>query len=647
MPQDRVFNIEEELKKLPAKPGVYLMHNSRDEIIYVGKAVVLKNRVRQYFQSSRGKSAKILKMIENIAWFEYIVTDSEMEALVLECNLIKEYRPRYNTMLMDDKAYPFIRVTVAEAFPRVQFAREMKKDNASWFGPYTSAQAVRETIELLHRLFKLRTCTRVLPRDMGKERPCLNYHMGLCQAPCQGWVSEEEYRKSVDSVIRFLNGDFADILKGIEAKMKQASEDLDFEEAIRQRDLLDAVKHVAQKQKITDPSGQEDRDVIACYIEGQEAVVQVFFVRGGKMVGQDNFHMTSQEGTERKEVLRNFVLQFYSGTPFVPRELLLQEEIPDMEMVSEYLSRERGAQVALRVPKRGQKGKFMLLAEKNAKMVYDRDKDRFKREEARTVGAVRELGELLGLSGLSRMEAYDISNISGFESVGSMVVFTEGKPKKNDYRKFRIKTVSGPNDYASMEEVLTRRFEHGLKEREEGRESARFSAFPDLILMDGGKGQVHSCEKVLRKLSLNIPVCGMVKDDHHNTRGLYFQDRELDIDRHSEAFNLITRIQDEAHRFAITYHRGLHIQNTVHSTLEDIPGVGEKRRKALMRKFKSMEEIASASVEDILALDEFNRRSAEQVYAYFHKDETVGDEEEKDIVEDGEDQDMIEDEEDQ
>ena len=626
MEERSTFNIEEELKKLPAKPGVYLMHNSRDEVIYVGKAVVLKNRVRQYFQSSRGKSAKILKMVENIAWFEYIITDSEMEALVLECNLIKEYRPRYNTMLTDDKSYPFIRITVEEDYPRVLFSRTMKKDRSLYYGPYTSAQAVRETIELLHRLFKIRDCSRVLPRDMKKERPCLNYHMGLCMAPCQGYVTPEEYRKSINEISRFLSGDFTGIVSDIEHKMKAASEALDFEEAIRQRDLLDAVKHVAQKQKITDAQTQNDRDVIACYAEGMEAVVQVFFVRNGKMTGQDHFHMNCQEGAEQKEVLRNFILQFYSGTPFIPGELLIRDEIDDMDMAAAYLSEERGRKVLITTPKRGQKSRLLKLAEDNARMVYERDKDRFKREEKRTTGAAKELASLMGLEDLSRMEAFDISNTSGFESVGSMVVFTDGKPKKNDYRKFRIRTVTGPDDYASMEEVLGRRFEHGLKEREEGKEEGRFLTFPDLILMDGGKGQVHSAEKVLDSLGLSIPVCGMVKDDHHNTRGLYFHDREIEMDRHSEAFQLITRIQDEAHRFAITYHRGLHIQNTIRSVLDDIPGVGDKRRKALMRKFGSIDEIKNASEDDIAALDEFTRPAAKKVYEYFHPEENSGSE---------------------
>ena len=625
MASDSVFNIEEELKKLPAKPGVYLMHNSLGEVIYVGKAIKLKNRVRQYFQSTKNKTSKILKMVSNIAWFEYIVTDSEMEALVLECNLIKEYRPRYNTMLMDDKGYPFIRVTVEEAYPRVFMARTMKKDASRYFGPYTSAFAVKETLELLHKLFKIRTCTRVLPRDTGKERPCLNYHMGQCLAPCQGLVSREEYGKNIDKIICFLSGDFDEIVNDLTEKMNTASENLEFEEAIRYRELLTAVKHVAQKQRITDSNTQEDRDVIACAVEKTDAVVQVFFVRDGKLLGRDHFHMETVEGTKESEILENFVKQFYAGTPFIPKELYLQTEIGDQLMIESWLTEKRGRKVTIFVPKRGDKERLMELAIQNAQMVLDRDKDKIKREELRTIGAVHEIEDWLGLEGLKRMEAFDISNISGFESVGSMVVFESGKPKKNDYRKFRIRTVSGPDDYASMEEVLMRRFEHGLREREDAAAGAedqgRFSTFPDLILMDGGKGQVHIAEKVLQDHGLSIPVCGMVKDDHHNTRGLYYHDEEIPIDRHSEGFHLITRIQDEAHRFAITYHRGLHTQGFIRSVLSEIPGIGPKREKALMQRFENMDELKSASAEDIAAIDGFNRKAAEEVYAFLHREE--------------------------
>ncbi|MBR6404714.1 MAG: excinuclease ABC subunit UvrC [Lachnospiraceae bacterium] len=600
----QVFDIEEELKKLPARPGVYLMHNSLDEIIYVGKAVKLKNRVRQYFQGPRGKSVKILKMVENIAWFEYIVTDSETEALMLECNLIKEYRPRYNTMLTDDKGYPYIRVTVEEEFPRVFKVNQMKKDRSRYFGPYTSHSAVKDTLELLQKLFPLRSCRRVLPRDIGKERPCLNYHMGRCMAPCQGLISREDYAKNVEQVLRFLSGDTKEIIRDLTKRMQEASQELNFEEAIRLRDLLDSVKQVAEKQKITDTGETFDRDVIACAIEGTEAIVQVFFMRDGKMLGRDHFHMECEEGTARAEILENFVKQFYSGTPFIPGELLLQEEIGDQLAIGAWLSELRGRKVSVSVPKRGEKERMLELAEKNAQMVLDRDRDKIRREELRTRGAVREIESWLGLAELHRMEAYDISNISGFESVGSMVVFEDGKPKKNDYRKFRIRTVSGPDDYASMAEVLSRRLRH--------------EKLPDLLLMDGGKGQVHAAEKVLSDAGVSIPVCGMVKDDRHNTRGLYFHDTEIPIDRHSEGFHLITRIQDEAHRFAITYHRGLHTKNSIKSVLSEIPGVGPAREKALIRTFSDMEEMKKASVEALAAIDGFNRPAAEKVYAFLH-----------------------------
>ncbi|MBR6321515.1 MAG: excinuclease ABC subunit UvrC [Lachnospiraceae bacterium] len=602
-----MFDIEEELKKLPAKPGVYLMHNSLDEIIYVGKAVRLKNRVRQYFQSSRNKSAKILKMVEHIAWFEYIVTDSELEALVLECNLIKEYRPRYNTMLTDDKGYPYIRVTVEEDFPRVFKVHQMKKDESRYFGPYTSGSAVDDTLELLQKLFSLRTCRRVLPRDIGKERPCLNYHMGRCSAPCRGGVSKEEYAVNVKNVIKFLSGDTKDIVRSLTKQMNDASEALNFEEAIRLRELLASVKHVAEEQKITDTDGSIDRDVIACAVDGSEAIVQVFFMRGGKMMGRDHFHMECEEGTQRAEILENFVKQFYSGTPFIPGELFLQEEITDQPVIGAWLSELKGRKVNVFVPKKGEKERLMELAEKNAQMVLDQDREKIRREELRTRGAVHEIEELLGLSGLTRMEAYDISNISGFESVGSMVVFENGKPKKNDYRKFRIRTVSGPDDYASMEEVLTRRLQH--------------EKLPDLILMDGGKGQVHVAERVLENAGISLPVCGMVKDDRHNTRGLYYRDEEIPIDRHSEGFHLITRIQDEAHRFAITYHRGLHTKNSIRSVLSEIPGIGPKREKALIRHFESMDELKKAGAEEIASLEGFNLPAAHKVWEYLHPGE--------------------------
>lgn len=613
------FNIQEELKKLPGKPGVYLMHDEKDAIIYVGKAISLKNRVRQYFQSSRNKGAKIEQMVTHISRFEYIVTDSELEALVLECNLIKEHRPKYNTMLMDDKTYPFIKVTVNEPFPRVMMARRMKKDKAKYFGPYTSAGAVKDTIELIRKLYHIRSCNRSLPKDIGKERPCLNYHIHQCHAPCQGYISREEYRKSIDEVVRFLNGNYDPILKELEEKMLDASENLEFEKAIEYRELLASVQKIAQKQKITDTAG-DDRDIIAMASEGEDAVVQVFFIRGGRLIGRDHFYLKIAENDTKSEILSSFIKQFYAGTPYIPAELMLPEEIEDQEIIEEWLTTRREHKVRLRIPKKGTKEKLVELAQKNAQMVLKNDKERLKREEGRTIGAVKELEKILGLTGIIRMEAYDISNTNGFDSVGSMVVYEYGKPKRNDYRKFKIKSVQGPDDYASMNEVLTRRFEHGLRERQDESEAGGFQAFPDLIMMDGGRGQVNIALEILEKLNLHIPVCGMVKDDNHRTRGLYFNNVELPIDRNSECFRLITRIQDEAHRFAITFHRQLRSKGQVHSILDDIPGVGPARRKDLMRSFENIEAIRNATVDDLKELPSMNEKSAQEVYKFFHQD---------------------------
>ena len=624
------FNIEEELKKLPASPGVYIMHDRHDEIIYVGKAISLKNRVRQYFQESRSKTAKIEKMVSRIARFEYIITDSELEALVLECNLIKEHRPRYNTMLKDDKTYPYIKVTMDEAFPRVLFSRTMKKDKCRYFGPYTSAGAVKDTIDLIHKLWKLRTCTRRLPQDIGKERPCLNYHIKQCQAPCQGYISQEEYGKAVAQTLDFLNGKYEPVLSMLEEKMMQASDEMDFETAIEYRELLNSVKQVAQKQKITSQS-MEDRDIIAMARDSEDAVVQVFFVRDGKLIGREHFHVSASTAGDDSQIIGSFIKQFYAGTPFIPREVWVQQEFEEMGLVGQWLTKRRGQNVKFVIPKKGQKERLVELAAKNALLVLSQDKERIKREELKTIGAMNQVGEWLGLSGVKRIEAFDISNISGFESVGSMVVYEDGRPRRNDYRKFKIKTVQGPNDYASMEEVLTRRFEHGLSEREElmAMETAdgdpgnmerfgSFTRFPDLIMMDGGRGQVNVALKVLERLGLSIPVCGMVKDDNHRTRGLYYQNVEIPIDRYSEGFKLITRIQDEAHRFAIEYHRSLRSQGQVRSVLDDIEGIGPARRKALMRRFKSLEAIREASLEELSSTEGMNRRAAESVYGFFH-----------------------------
>ena len=614
-----MFIIEEELKKLPAKPGVYIMHGEKDEIIYVGKAISLKNRVRQYFQSSRNKGAKIERMVTHITRFEYIITDSELEALVLECNLIKEHRPKYNTMLKDDKSYPFIKVTVNEPYPRVLFARRMKKDKARYFGPYTSGGAVKDVIELVRKLYQVRSCNRNLPRDTGKDRPCLYYHMKQCKAPCQDYISQEEYRKNINKVIKFLNGDFQDTISELMEKMQKASEEMRYEDAMEYRDLIRSIEKIGERQKITG-YGQEDRDIIAVAMDesedlrDQDAVVQVFFIRDGKLIGRDHFYLRVAKGDTKSQVLSSFLKQFYAGTPFIPSEIMLQSEIEDAEIIEEWLTTRRKQKVHIRVPKKGTKEKLVELALENARMVLSKDRERIKREEGRTIGAVHEVEEWLGLKNVVRMEAYDISNISGFESVGSMVVYEKGRPKRSDYRKFKIKWVQGPNDYASMEEVLTRRFTH-----ESNGEFDSFARLPDLILMDGGRGQVNIALKVLNDLGIRIPVCGMVKDDHHRTRGLYFNNVEIPIDTSSEGFRLITRIQDEAHRFAIEYHRSLRSKEQVHSILDDIPGIGDTRRKALLRKFKSVENIRDASEEELAQTESMNAGSARQVYEFFHK----------------------------
>lgn len=616
------FDVQEELKKLPGKPGVYIMHDASDAIIYVGKAINLHNRVRSYFRKIVGRGPQIDKMVQQIARFEYIVTDSELEALVLENNLIKEHEPKYNTMLKDDKTYPYIKVTLGDRFPRVMMCRQMKKDKAKYFGPFTNGTAVKDTIDLVNKLFMLRTCNKALPKDVGNDRPCLNYHIHQCAAPCQGYISEEEYNGKIEEVLRFLQGDHSRILKDLEEKMKQASENMEFEEAIRYRDLIQSVQSVSERQKITGSTG-EDKDIIAMAQDGQDVVVQVFFVRDGKMIGREHFYMTHVSEQSKPEILEDFVKQYYAGTPFVPKEVMLQYEIGDVEILEQWLSGKRGNRAYILNPKKGTKEKLVELAAQNASLVLQQDKERLKREEGRTIGAVKEIAGLLGLSGISRMEAFDISNISGFATVGSMVVFEKGKPKRSDYRKFRIKSVSGPDDYACMKEVLTRRFVHGMEEREELRDKeledtfGSFTRFPDLLLVDGGRGQVNIALQVLQELGISIPVCGMVKDDNHRTRGLYFNNVEIPIDHRSEGFKLITRIQDEAHRFAIEYHRSLRSKNQVKSVLDDIPGVGPARRKALMRHFKSMQEIKEADVQTLMQIPEIPEHIAEEIVKFF------------------------------
>lgn len=637
------FNIQEELKKMPDTPGVYLMHNKHDDVIYVGKAINLKRRVSSYFRQSTKKSLKIQSMVTQIVRFEYILTDSELEALILECNLIKEYRPKYNTMLMDDKTYPYVMVTTSENYPRIVMARRMKKDGNKYFGPFTSGGAVRDTIDLLQKMYHIRSCrksiivkhdenykansnntaTKEIPTVNG--RPCLYYHMGQCGGACQGYISVEEYKENVNKAIKFLEGNYRETIKELEEKMQAASAELDFEQAMEYRDLINSINHVAGNQKITTHKF-ENRDIIAYAEEGTDTVVQVFFVRNGKLIGREHFYLTTVPGDTGKDIITSFIKQYYIGTPFIPNQLLVQEEVDEPELLSVMLSRNQNYKVKIVNPKKGSKEKLVELAAKNAQNLLEQNKEKYRREQKKTVGAVQEIEQLIDVHNIHRMESYDISNTNGYESVASMIVYEDGKPKRNNYRKFKIKTVQGPDDYASMEEVLTRRFKHGLDEREkmdmEGNsdyELGSFSKFPDLLLMDGGKGQVNVALRVLDELKINIPVCGMVKDDNHRTRGLYYNNLEIPIDTRSEAFKLITRIQDETHRFAIEYHRSLRNKKEVKSILDDIPGVGPSRRKALMLYFKSIEAIREADVDQLLKVTSINEKVAKDIYKFFHK----------------------------
>ncbi len=613
------FDLHEELKKLPSKPGVYIMHGPKDEIIYVGKAVNLKNRVRQYFQSTNGKTEKIKKMISLIRRFEYIVVDSEMEALVLENNLIKENSPKYNTLLKDDKTYPYIKVTTEEDFPRIFLTRKVSRDRARYFGPYTSSTAVKDTIDLLHKLFKIRSCSRRLPYDIGKERPCLYYHLGQCLGPCGGYIDAAEYKKHIERAIDFLNGKYDYVKKYLNDKMQLASESLEFEKAIEYRELINEINTLSESQKVTMTADTDDRDIIGISMLSRTAASQVFFIRGGRMIGRECFHLDIDEGDDIKDVITAFLKQYYSGTPYIPKEIWIQSEIPDRELLGSWLSESKGRSVKIVIPKRGDKEKLVEMAVKNAENQLIKDYERLKREAQRTKGAQEAVRELLGLSSLHRIESYDISNTNGFESVGSMVVFVDGKPKNSDYRKFKIRTVTGPDDYASMREVLTRRLTHGLNEKKSGEGLSSFGMFPELILMDGGRGQVNIALEVLKELKIDIPVCGMVKDDHHRTRGLYYNNQELPIDSHSELFKLITRIQDETHRFAIEYHKSLRGKEQLHSILNDIPGIGEVRRKALLRYFKDIKAISEADTAELAKADGMNIAAAQRVYEFFRK----------------------------
>lgn len=622
-----MFDFEYHLKNLPSKPGVYLMKNSLGEVIYVGKAKILKNRVKSYFQNSKNHSEKVRVMVKHIAEFEYIVTDSEMEALILECNLIKKYSPRYNILLKDDKFYPFIKITVNDDFPRVFVTRNYSKDGSKYFGPYTNGTAVYETINLINKIFPLRTCKLLIKEGGELVRPCLNYHIKKCFGPCGGYINKEEYGKMIKDVIDILSGKDTTVLKVLQSEMEEASMNLEFEKAADLRDKILAIEAIVEKQKIF-KTMEGDEDFINIYRDEKDSCVQVFFSRDGKILGREHFIFENTAEDSIEEILEEFITSFYGGTAKVPRTIYVPA-LSNVELVEEYLTIKRGAKVWIKVPQKGQKREMLEMVKNNAQITLEKFKDKYLRDKEINKIALEELQELLDLEiWPSRIEAYDISNIQGVDSVGSMIVFEEGRSKNSDYRRFRIKTVKGANDYDSMREILTRRFSHGLEEVKAIQESklqfsaGKFSNFPDLIMMDGGKGQINIALEVLRDLNINIPVCGLVKDDKHATRGIIYNNEELIINRSSNLMQLIRRIQDEVHRFAITYHRSLRDKRTLHSVLDDIPNVGEKRRRALLMKFGSVDNIKNATLEQLLETPSINNKAAESIYQYFNGNES-------------------------
>ncbi|HBI6988733.1 TPA: excinuclease ABC subunit UvrC [Clostridium perfringens] len=618
-----MFDFQHQLKILPDKPGVYIMKNSLGEVIYVGKAKVLKNRVRQYFQNSKNHSEKVRAMVKNIAEFEYIVTDSEMEALILECNLIKKYSPRYNIALKDDKFYPFIKITTNEDFPRVYVTRNFAKDGNRYFGPYTNGTAVYEVMGLIKKLFPLRTCKKAIVEGGEPTRACLNYHINLCKAPCAGYISKAEYWEMIDEIINILNGTDTSIIKKLKLEMEKAAEELEFEKAAKIRDRILAIELISEKQKMFTVK-EGDEDFIDLYTDEKDGCAQVFFVREGKVTGREHFMIENISDDPVKEVISSFIASFYGGTAQIPKTIYVPEEIEDQELIEKFLTEKRGSKVWIKVPKKGDKKNLLDMVRNNAKIMLDQFKEKMIEEKELNKSALTELADVLGLDSLpARIEAYDISNIQGVDSVGTMVVFENGKAKNSDYRRFKIKSVKGPNDYESMREILSRRFSHGLeevnkiKERNLEYSKGKFCIFPDLIMMDGGKGQVNIALEVLKDFGIEIPVCGLVKDHKHRTRGIIFNNEEIIIRRGSGLMNLITRVQDEVHRYAITYHRSLRDKRTLHSILEDIPRIGEKRRRNLLMKFGSIDNIKKASMEELLDTPGIDKRAAESIKQYF------------------------------
>nr|WP_313964560.1 excinuclease ABC subunit UvrC [uncultured Peptostreptococcus sp.] len=603
-----MFDIQEHLKTLPASPGVYIMKDKFGNVIYVGKAVSLKNRVRQYFQSSKNHSDKVRSMVKNIFSFEYIMTDSELEALILECNLIKKYKPKYNILLRDDKTYPYIKVTVNEDYPRVLKVRRILKDKAKYFGPYSNVSAVNDTIDIIRNIYPIRTCNIDMDKAIKSGmRPCLNYHIKKCIGPCTGMVSKKEYMNMIDEILLFLSGKEDKLVEVLEEKMKAASMVLDFEEAASYRDKIRSLKDVMEKQKISNVQNDSDQDVIAMANFDQEACVQVFFIRHGKVSGRENFMLEGVKDSDRSTILGSFIKQFYMSQEYIPRELIVEEEFLDMEIMEEILSSKRGTAVSIRVPKRGDKRALVLMVRKNADEYLLKFDDLKKKKYEKSIGSLEELGKLLDLDAknLNRIEAYDISNIQGVDSIGTMVVYTKGIKDKKEYRRFKIKTVEGPDDYASMAEVLDRRLKHGN--------------LPDLILLDGGKGQVSAVKKVLEENGEDIPLWGMYKDDRHRTKGLLNGEKTIELDRTTSLYRFVAGIQEEVHNYSISYHRSLRDKKMTKSILDDIPGIGPKRKKALMDKFKDVDKLKEASKDDLVAIDGITDRLADEVLRHINR----------------------------
>lgn len=618
-----MFDFEYHIKNLPDKPGVYLMKNSLGEVIYVGKAKVLKNRVKSYFQKSKNHSEKVKVMVKNIAEFEYIVTDSEMEALILECNLIKKYSPKYNILLKDDKFYPFIKITVNDDYPRVFVTRRFAKDGGKYFGPYTNGSAVYETLDLIYKIFPLRNCKLVIKENGEKVRPCLNYHIKKCLGPCGGHISKEEYGKMINDIIDILSGKETYITKMLKSDMEKAAEELEFEKAASLRDKILSINAIAEKQKIF-KTMEGDEDFINIEQDEKDSCIQVFFSRDGKVIGREHFIFENTANEGIGEIIEDFIGSFYGGTAKIPKAIYVPQ-IDNFDLMEEYLTIKRGSKVWIKVPQKGQKKEMLEMVKNNARITLEKFKDKYLKDKEINRISLLELQDLLELEECpQRIEAYDISNIQGVDSVGTMIVFEEGRAKNSDYRRFKIKTVKGANDYDSMREILTRRFNHGLDEikaiqqRDLKLSAGKFSTFPDLIMMDGGKGQVNVALEVLQSLNIDIPVCGLVKDDKHQTRGIIYNNNELIINKGSNLMQLIRRIQDEVHRFAITYHRSLRDKRTLHSVLDDIPYVGEKRRRALLMKFGSVDNIKKASMQELLETQSIDKKSAESIYNYFN-----------------------------